>query len=141
MYYTIRQFAEMFDTTEHTVRYYTDIGLLPCQRDGGNRRVFDEVSVNWMQGITCLKGCGASIEDIKEYCRLCHLEESEENLKARYSIFLKQREEAYKRLKEVQATIEYMEHKIKHYEDILAGLAPDDTNPSSWTEETRPQQH
>lgn len=141
MYYTIRQFAEMFDTTEHTVRYYTDIGLLPCQRDGGNRRVFDEVSVNWMQGITCLKGCGASIEDIKEYCRLCHLEESEENLKARYSIFLKQREEAYKRLKEVQATIAYMEHKIKHYEDILAGLAPDDTNPSSWTEETRPQQH
>lgn len=141
MYYTIRQFAEMFDTTEHTIRYYTDIGLLPCQRDGGNRRVFDEVSVNWMQGITCLKGCGASIEDIKEYCRLCHLEESEENLKARYSIFLKQREEAYKRLKEVQATIEYMEHKIKHYEDILAGLAPDDTNPSSWTEETRPQQH
>lgn len=133
MYYTIRQFAEMFDTTEHTIRYYTDIGLLPCQRDGGNRRVFDEESINWMQGIVCLKGCGASIEDIKEYCRLCHLEESEENLKARYSIFLKQREEAYKRLKEVQATIAYMEHKIKHYEDILAGLAPDDTNPSSWT--------
>ncbi len=54
MYYTIKQFAEMFDTTEHTIRYYTDIGLIPCERDGGNRRVFDEESVNWMQGVTCL---------------------------------------------------------------------------------------
>ncbi len=34
-----------------------------------------------MQGIKCLKGCGASIEDIQEYCRLCLLDESEENLR------------------------------------------------------------
>ena len=141
MYYTIRQFSEMFGTTEHTIRYYTDIGLLPCQRDGGNRRVFDEGSVNWMQGITCLKGCGASIEDIKEYCRLCHLEENKENLTARYRIFLKQREEAYKRLEEAKKTVAYMDHKIKHYEDILAGLIPDDTNPGKWTEKNRPEIH
>ncbi|MCD8006624.1 MAG: MerR family transcriptional regulator, partial [Oscillospiraceae bacterium] len=24
----------MFHTTEHTIRYYTDINLLPCHRDG-----------------------------------------------------------------------------------------------------------
>ena len=80
MTYTIKEFAQRFAVTEHTVRYYTDIGLLPCRRDGGNRRVFDEESVNWMQGIQCLKGCGASIEDIQTYRRLCLLEESEENL-------------------------------------------------------------
>ena len=67
MYYTIRQMAQMFGVTEHTLRFYTDQGLLPCTRDGGNRRVFNEESVNWMQGIQCLKGCGASIEDIQEY--------------------------------------------------------------------------
>lgn len=44
--------AEMFDVTEHTLRFYTDKGLLPCERDGGNRRVFNEESVNWMQRIT-----------------------------------------------------------------------------------------
>ena len=80
MYYTIKQMAEMFGVTENTLRFYTDKGLLPCARDGGNRRVFNEESVNWMQGIHCLKGCGASIEDIQEYCRLCLAEESEENL-------------------------------------------------------------
>ncbi len=130
---------EMFDVTEHTLRFYTDKGLLPCERDGGNRRIFNEESVNWMQGIKCLKGCGASIEDIQEYCRLCLLEESEENLRARYEIILKQRVEAYKRLEEAKATVKYMDDKVAHYEAILAGVAPDDTNPKNWTVGNRPK--
>lgn len=141
MRYTIKQFAELFDVSEHTVRYYTDIGLLPCQRDGGNRRIFDKESVNWMQGIVCIKGCGASIDDIKEYCRLCHLEDSEDNLRARYHIILKQRDQIYKRMEQIKATAKYMDDKVRHYEDILAGSAPDDSNPASWTAETRPKRH
>ena len=141
MYYTIKQFAKMFHTTEHTIRYYTDINLLPCQRDGGNRRIFDEESINWMQGITCLKGCGASIEDIKEYCNLCRLPEEKENLIARYQIILRSRKQAYKRVEEARKTAKYMDEKVKYYEDILAGAAPDDTNPRNWTAENRPQHH
>lgn len=141
MTYTIKEFAEKFNVTEHTLRYYTDIGLLPCKRIGRNRRVFDDESANWMQGIMCLKGCGTSIEDIKEYCRLCLLEESEENLRARYAIILKQREEAYRRLEEAKATVRYMDDKVAHYETILAGLSPDDTNPGKWTADTRPAEH
>ena len=139
MYYTVRQMAEMFDVTEHTLRFYTDKGLLPCERGGGNRRVFNEESVNWMQDIQCLKGCGASIEDIREYCRLCLQEESEENLRARYAIILKQREEAHKRIEEAKATVKYMDEKVAHYEAILAGIAPDDTNPKNWTAANRPR--
>lgn len=141
MIYTIKQFAELFQTSEHTVRYYTDIGLLPCQRDKGNRRIFDEESVNWMQGISCLKGCGASLEDIKAYCALCHLPESRENLTARYQIILRQREKARQRVLEAQATAEYMEKKVKHYQAILAGAIPDDSNPIQWTKENRPEAH
>ena len=139
MRYTIKQMAEMFGVTEHTLRFYTDKGLLPCQRDGGNRRVFNEESVNWMQGVRCLKGCGASIEDIQEYCRLCLLEESEENMRARYAIIVKQRTEVYKRLEEAKAAVKYMDEKAAHYEAILAGRAPDDTNPKNWTVENRPK--
>lgn len=51
MQYTIKQFAELFQTTEHTIRYYTDIHLLPCQRDHANRRIFDEESFNWMRAL------------------------------------------------------------------------------------------
>lgn len=92
-----------------------------------------------MQGIKCLKGCGASLEDIQEYCRLYLLEESEENLRALYAIILKQREEAYKRIEEAKANAKYMDDKVAHYEAILAGLAPDDTNSKNWTAENRPK--
>ena len=139
MYYTIKQMAEMFGVTEHTLRFYTDKGLLPCARGSGNRRVFDEESVNWMQGIQCLKGCGASLEDIQAYCRLCLAEGSEENLRARYAIIRKQREAAHQRVEEAKATEKYMDDKAAHYEAILAGLAPDDTNPKNWTAENRPK--
>ena len=138
MRYTIRQMAEKFGVTEHTLRFYTDEGLLPCERDAGNRRVFTEESVNWMQGIVCLKGCGASIEDIREYCRLCLLDETEENLRARFAIILKQREAAYERLREAEASVKYMDEKVAHYEAILAGAAPDDSNPRDWTPDARP---
>lgn len=133
MYYTIKQFAEMFHTTEHTVRYYTDIQLLPCQRDSANHRIFDEESVNWMQGIICLKRCGASLEDIKAYCYLCRQEESEENLKSRYQIILRQREQVHKKAEEARAAAELMDKKVEHYRKILEGIIPDDTNPGSWT--------
>ena len=138
MRYTIRQMAEKFGVTEYTLRFYTDKGLLPCERDAGNRRVFTEESVNWMQGIVCLKGCGASIEDIREYCRLCLLDETEGNLRARFAIILKQREAAYGRLREAEATVKYMDEKVAHYEAILAGAVPDDSNPRDWTPDTRP---
>jgi hypothetical protein len=32
-----------------------------------------------------------------------------------------------------------MDEKVAHHEAILAGLAPDDTNPRNWTEENRPK--
>ena len=136
MHYTIKQLAKMFHTTEHTIRYYTDINLLPCQRDSKNSRIFDEQSINWMRGIACLKSCGASLKDIKQYCYLCGLEESEENLKARYEIILKQHELAHKKAAEAKAAAEYMDYKVKHYQDILAGFIPDDTNLANWTHQT-----
>ncbi|MCI8946373.1 MAG: MerR family transcriptional regulator [Lachnospiraceae bacterium] len=137
MAYTMKEFAELFQISEHTVRYYTDIQLLPCQRDAGNRRIFDEESVNWMRGILCLKNCGTPIRDMKKYFHLCRLEESEENLRARYEIILNQRELARKKAAAAKAAAEYMDYKVKHYEDILAGLTADDMNPNNWPQEAR----
>lgn len=141
MQYTVRQMAEMFGVTEHTLRYYTDLGMLPCARDGGNRRVFNEESVNWMQGIKCLRGCGLSMEDVQRYCALCLQEESSENLRARYQMILHAREDAYQRLEEAKAVAAYMDAKVRHYESILAGQTPDDSNPKNWTAATRPAAH
>ena len=45
----------------------------------------------------------------------------------------------YKRVEEAKATAKYMDDKAAHYAAILAGLAPDDTNPKNWTAANRPK--
>ena len=70
---------------------------------------------------------------------MADLKKAAENLRARYAIIAKQRAEAYKRVAEAKATAKYMDEKAAHYEAILAGLAPDDTNPKNWTAENRPK--
>lgn len=131
----------MTGLTEHTLRFYTDKELLPYERDGANRRIFTDESLNWLQGIKCLKGCGLSIEEIKRYGDLCLLPETSENLQARYEIILKNRDAAYQKLEEAKELVAYMEDKVKHYEAILAGEIPDDSNPAEWTDENRPKGH
>ncbi|WP_320997564.1 MerR family transcriptional regulator [Enterocloster bolteae] len=131
MYYTIKQVSEMTGLTEHTLRFYTDRKLVPCKRDGANRRVFDDESLNWLEGVICLRKCGVSIEDISAYCNLCR--EGNGTLEERYRFMLKQRDYAYQQLKEARELVEYMERKVAHYEDVIAGKAADDTNPATQT--------
>jgi DNA-binding transcriptional MerR regulator len=60
--YTVKEIAKLLDMTAHTVRYYTDIGLVPTlKRDKNGNRPFDEESKNWLIGIKNLSGSGMSI--------------------------------------------------------------------------------
>ena len=132
MKYTVKQLADKMEISEHTLRYYTDMGLLPCGRDKNNRRVFDQESVNWVEGIKCLRSCGMSIEAIKEYSDLCMEKETEERLRARETIFLQQQKVAHQRLDQAQATADYIDKKVEHYRAVLAGETANDTNPNNW---------
>lgn len=132
MTYTVKEIADKMGMTAHTIRFYTDMGLLPCSRDQNNRRVFDDESINWLKGIQCLRNCGVSIEDIKVYSDLC-LSDSPDALQKRYQFMKEQRELAHQRLQEAQELAAYMDAKVQHYEDVLAGLILDDTNPARQT--------
>lgn len=129
MKYTVKQIAELMGMSEHTIRYYTNLNLLPVKRDSGNRRVFDEESVNWLMGIKCLKGCGMSIEDIKRYGDLCL--QGDETLAERREIMNRQLALAGQKLKEAQEIFDYITKKVAHYDDVIAGKTADDTNPST----------
>ena len=37
--------------------------------------------------------------------------------------------------------VAYMEKKVAHYESIIAGSAPDDSNPNTWTKDHKPESH
>lgn len=129
MNYTVKQISEIMGMSEHTIRYYTDLNLLPVKRDSANRRIFDEESINWLMGIKCLKGCGMSIEDIKKYGDLCLI--GDETLIERREIMKKQLEIAKQNLENAKEILEYVKKKVAHYDDVIAGKIADDTNPNN----------
>ena len=60
--YTLKQVCQMLNLSEHTVRYYTDIGVITVQRDQNNRRIFDEQVIDWLRGTKYLRELGVSIK-------------------------------------------------------------------------------
>ena len=129
--YTVKEVSEILGLTEHTVRYYTDEGLVPnVQRDKNNNRIFNDQSINWLTGVKHLKRCGMSMEAIKNYVDLCLKGDS--TIDARYEIILKQKEIAEAQLEEAKQRVKFLKDKAKHYHDIARHLLPDDTNPGKW---------
>lgn len=130
--YTVKEVATLLKLTEHTVRFYTDKGLVPnLQRDKNNNRIFNEDSINWLIGAKNLKKCGMSVEDIKRYVNLSL--EGDSTIDERYEIILKQKDLVFAQLEEAKIMAEYITRKEKHYRDIINKLIPDNTNPSQWS--------
>ncbi|MFB3167241.1 MerR family transcriptional regulator [Neobacillus sp. 179-C4.2 HS] len=129
--HTVKEVSKLLDLTEHTVRFYTDKGLVPSvQRDKNNNRLFDQESINWLIGVKYLKQVGMSVEDIKSYVDLCL--EGNSTIQERYEIILKQKKISQAQLEEAKRTVKYMEEKANHYLEIINGVIPDDTNPGDW---------
>jgi DNA-binding transcriptional MerR regulator len=129
--YTVKEVSKLLELTEHTVRFYTDKGLVPSvKRDKNNNRLFDEESISWLIGVKYLKQCGMSVEDIKSYVDLCL--EGRSTIQERYEIIMKQKAIALEQLEEAKQRAKYMEEKANHYLDIINGVASDDTNPKEW---------
>ena len=61
MDYTIKDVCKKLNLTVHTVRHYCDSGLVPNLRhDKNGNRIFDEESINWLQGAKFLRASGLS---------------------------------------------------------------------------------
>lgn len=70
--YTMMQVCRETNLTYQALKYYCNEGLIPyVKRDDNNRRIFDEKDVKWIKDLVCLKKCGMSIQEMKEYLDLC----------------------------------------------------------------------
>ena len=58
--------------TYDALKFYCNEGLIPnVKRNKSNYRVFDDNDINWIKSLSCLKNCGMSIVEMKEYLDLC----------------------------------------------------------------------
>lgn len=121
--YTMMQVCRELDMTYQTLKYYCNEGLIPnVKRDGNNRRIFDEKDVKWIKDLTCLKKCGLSILEMKEYLELCLAGES--TIKLRKEMLAKKRETLLDSIKALEASVDYIDWKQNFYDEVLSGKIP-----------------
>lgn len=121
--YTMMQVCRKLDMTYQTLKYYCNEGLVPnVKRDTNNRRIFDEHDVKWIEDLTCLKKCGLSIQEMKDYLDLCL--QGETTILLRKKMLAKKREELEKSIKELEDSIDYIDWKQNFYDEVLSGKQP-----------------
>lgn len=123
MMYTMMQVCRELDMTYQTLKFYCNEGLIPnVKRDRNNRRIFDEKDVKWIKDLTCLKKCGMSIQETKEYLELCL--RGEYTIMQRKEMLAKKREALLGSIAELEDSVAYIDWKQNFYDEVLSGARP-----------------
>ena len=127
MLYTMMQTCEETHMTYQALKFYCNEGLVPnVKRDKNNRRIFDDRDIAWINSLVCLKTCGMSIQEMKEYLALCL--QGESTIPQR-KVLLAQKQEALRTsVQELQDSIAYIDWKQNFYDEVLSGKRPYESN-------------
>ena len=118
--YTMMEACRETDMTYQALKFYCNEGLVPnVKRDKNNRRVFDERDAKWIRDLVCLKKCGMSIQEMKEYLQLCL--QGEATIPRRQELLAKKQEELRASIRELEDSIAYIDFKQDFYRDVRAG--------------------
>ena len=121
--YTMMQVCRETNMTYETLKYYCNEGLVPnVKRDSNNRRVFDQRDVKWIQDLVCLKKCGMSIQEMKEYLALCL--KGEATISQRQEMLVQKRTALLSSIEELKGCVDYIDWKQEFYDDVLSGKRP-----------------
>lgn len=121
--YTMMEACRETGLTYQALKFYCNEGLVPnVRRDKNNRRYFDEATVKWIKDLTCLKRCGMSIDEMKEYLALCL--EGPTSIERRQEILARKQEALAAQMQKLQESIDYINWKQQFYSDVLAGNRP-----------------
>ncbi|MBQ9895777.1 MAG: MerR family transcriptional regulator [Synergistaceae bacterium] len=120
MIYTMMQACKETGMTYQGLKFYCNEGLVPnVKRDKINRRIFDEHDIAWIKSLSCLKNCGMSLQEIKEYTELCL--EGESTIPQRKIILERKRAQLEESIAALTASIDYIDKKQEFYDEVLEG--------------------
>ena len=118
--FTMKQTCEQTQLSYETLKFYCNQGLVPnVKRDKNNHRIFDKKDIAWINSLNCLKNCGMSINEMKEYLALCL--QGETTIPERKSILKQKRSSLLVQQQQIQDAINYIDWKQGFYDDVLAG--------------------
>ena len=118
--YSMKEACTLTNMTYENLKFYCNEGLVPnVKRDRRNYRVFDEHDIKWIQSLNCLKSCGMSIAEMKQYLALCM--EGEGTILERKVILAEKKETLLQSMTELQKAVAYIDWKQRFYDDVLSG--------------------
>lgn len=118
--YSMKEACTLTNMTYENLKFYCNEGLVPnVKRDRRNYRVFDEHDIKWIQSLNCLKNCGMSIAEMKQYLALCM--EGEGTIPERKVILAEKKETLLQSMTELQKAVAYIDWKQRFYDDVLSG--------------------
>lgn len=118
--YSMKETCEATGLTYDALKFYCNEGLIPnVKRNKSNYRVFDNNDINWIKSLSCLKNCGMSIVEMKEYLDLCL--QGELTIPERKVILDAKLRELEHKKQEIQDSIDYIHWKHQFYDDVLSG--------------------
>lgn len=121
--YTMKEVCKEVGWNYETLKFYCKEGLIPnIKRDKNNYRLFDENNIEWIKALQCLKKCGMSLKDMREYLQYCM--EGPGTITERIEMLENTRKDLERKLVEIQESLDYIDHKKKLYKDIQEGKQP-----------------
>ena len=118
--YSMKEACTLTNMTYENLKFYCNEGLVPnVKRDSRNYRVFDKHDIKWIQSLNCLKRCGMSIAEMKEYLALCM--DGEGTIPERKMILAEKKETLLQSIAELQKSVAYIDWKQGFYDDVLSG--------------------
>lgn len=117
--YSMKETCDKTGLTYDTLKFYCNEGLIPnVKRNKSNYRVFDDNDINWIKSLSCLKNCGMSIVEMKEYLELCL--QGESSIPERQDILDAKLRELEHKKQELQNAIDFVHWKQNFYKDVLS---------------------
>jgi DNA-binding transcriptional MerR regulator len=114
----IAEVSERYGVSSDTLRYYERIGLIPpVNRNGSGVRDYNELDIRRVEFAKCMRSAGLPIEVLIEYIGL--VQHGDQTIETRKEILIEQRELLLSRMKEMQKTLDLLDHKIEVYENAV----------------------
>jgi DNA-binding transcriptional MerR regulator len=114
----IAEVSEQYNISSDTLRYYERVGLIPpVNRSENGIRDYNELDLRRVEFIKCMRSAGLPIEVLIEYVGL--VQQGDKTIDARKEILKEQRQLLAVRMREMQKTLDILDHKIEVYEKAV----------------------
>ncbi|MCX4719273.1 MerR family transcriptional regulator [Streptomyces virginiae] len=112
--YTISEVEARTGLTQHTLRWYERIGLMPhVDRSHSGQRRFTDKDLDWLAFVGKLRATGMSVADMVRYAEL--VREGEHTMAERRELLERTRREVRSRITELTDALAVLDYKIDMY--------------------------